>query len=96
MDFQLVEDFMEHRDRLQVPDAVKKMAIPMLAIHGSADTTVPVKSVEEIGSWNEGVKVKIIENADHTFGGGHPFEGNSLPKDLSEVIDHTISFLNNL
>jgi dienelactone hydrolase len=92
MDFQLVENFIEHQDRLQVPEAVKKLQIPMLAIHGTDDPTVPVAAVKQIGSWNSNVKVEIIEGAGHTFGGTHPFDGHELPADLERVIDLTIDF----
>jgi dienelactone hydrolase len=92
MDFQLVENFIENRDRLQVPEAVKKLQIPMLSIHGTDDPTVPVEAVKQIGAWNPNVKVEIIEGAGHTFGGTHPFSGQELPADLERVIDLTIDF----
>jgi len=92
LDFQLVENFIENMDRLQVPEAVKKLQIPMLAIHGSDDPTVPVTAVKQIGSWNPNVKIEIIDSAGHTFGGTHPFDGNELPVDLEKVIDLTIDF----
>ncbi len=92
MDYQLVENFLENKDRLDVPKSVKNMQKPMLTIHGTADTTVPVSAVKEIGSWNPKVRVEIIDGADHTFGGGHPFEGDALPADLKKVVDLTMDF----
>lgn len=93
MDFQLVENFIENQERLQVPDAVKNSKIPMLVIHGSADPTIPVQSAMEIASWNKSAELKIIEGADHTFGGGHPFYASTLPADLQKVIGYTVDFL---
>jgi dienelactone hydrolase len=92
MDFQLVENFIGNKDRLQVPDAVKNIRIPMLSIHGTDDPTVSVEAVKQIGDWNPAVKVEIIEGAGHTFGGTHPFEGQELPADLERVIELTIDF----
>lgn len=92
LDFQLVENFVENTERLQVPDAVKSLAIPMLSIHGSDDPTVPVKAVKEIQSWNSGVEIEIIPGAGHTFGGTHPFDGEELPDDLENVVGKTINF----
>ena len=92
LDFQLVENFIDNRERLQVPEAVKAMKIPMLAIHGSDDPTVPVQTVKEIGSWNSSVEIKIIPGAGHTFGGSHPFEYSALPPDLQKTVDYTINF----
>ena len=93
LDFQLVENFTANRERLQVPEAVKNMSIPMLSIHGTDDPTVPVNAVKEIGSWNPNVLIEIIEGAGHAFGGTHPFTGVTLPDDLKKVRDLTIEFL---
>lgn len=92
MDYQLVENFISNRQRLQVPDAIKMMSVPMLAIHGSDDTTVLVTAVKEIKSWNPKVEIQIIEGANHTFGGGHPFPGTDLPGELNKVVELTIDF----
>lgn len=92
LDYQLVENYLENIDRLQVPGAVKNMSIPMLSIHGSGDPTVPVTAVKEIGSWNREAKIEIIDGADHTFGGGHPFGGTELPEDLEKVVRLTLDF----
>jgi pimeloyl-ACP methyl ester carboxylesterase len=92
MDYQLVENFEANKGRLQVPDAVATMRIPMLSIHGSADPTVPVSAVHEIQTWNPNAKIEIIEGAGHTFGGTHPFEGSTLPDDLKKVIGVTVEF----
>ena len=96
LDFQLVENFIENKDRLQVPEAVKKLQIPILSIHGTDDPTVPVAAVKQIGSWNSNVKVEIIDGAGHTFGGTHPFDGSKLPKDLEKVIELTSRFFKEL
>jgi len=93
LDFQLVENFAANKDRLLVPLAVKNLKIPIMAIHGSDDPTVPVDAVKEIGSWNPSATVSIIPGAGHTFGAGHPFEGDELPADLQTVINQSIDFL---
>ncbi len=92
LDYQLVENFKANKHRLQVPEAVKKIQIPMLSIHGSDDPTVPVSTVKEIQSWNPKAKIEIIEGAGHTFGGTHPFEGIKLPGDLEKVVGLTVNF----
>lgn len=96
LDFQLVENYLDNKDLLNVPDAVKSIKIPMLSIHGSKDPTVPVEAVRQIGSWNPNAKIEVIDGADHTFGGGHPFEGSTLPKDLNQVADLTIGFFKSM
>ncbi len=92
LDYQLVENFIENKDRLQVPEAVINLKIPMLAIHGSDDPTVPVEALKQIKSWNSDIKAEIIPGAGHTFGGTHPFDGELLPDDLKKVTELTINF----
>lgn len=92
LDYQLVENYQENRSRLHVPDAVKKLRIPMLALHGSEDETVPVAAAHSFGEWNPTVRVKIIEGANHTFGTDHPFTGQELPDEFKQVVNETIRF----
>ena len=92
LDYQLVENFIENIDRLHVPEAVKNMSVPMLSIHGSDDPTVPVSAVKEIKQWNPNTEIQIIDGAQHTFGGGHPFVGRKLPADLEKVVEITQGF----
>lgn len=96
MDYQLVENFLANKSRLDVPKAVKNMLKPMLSIHGTSDATVPVSAVKEIGSWNPKVQIEIIDGADHTFGGGHPFVEKSLPNDLKVAVDLTMDFFTSI
>ena len=96
MDFQLVENFLENKERLQVPEAIENMKVPMFSVHGDRDLTVPVQSVKEISAWNPLAEIKIIEGADHTFGGGHPYDSPALPGDLDEVAKFTIDFFHRL
>ena len=92
LDYQIVENFKENKNRLHVEGAVKNIQIPMLSIHGSDDPTVPVSAVKEIKKWNPQAEIEIIDGAQHTFGGGHPFEGVELPEDLDKVVELTQRF----
>jgi len=96
MHFQIVENFIANKHRLQVPDAVKHLGIPMKAFHGKKDPTVSYKSAVEMKKWNSAIEVELLEHADHTFGAGHPFAQKDLPKDLQHVVDGTIQFFRDL
>ena len=91
--YQLVEDFNKNRDRLDIPENVKKINIPLLITHGTEDSTLDVSMASEIASWNENAELFILENANHVFGGKHPFEENNLPKDTQILLDRTLKFL---
>lgn len=93
LDYQIVEDFYAHRDRFDVPQAVKNLGKPLLVFHGSNDETVPVQAAHDIGEGNGNAQVKIIEGADHVFGGQHPYENETLPEAVRTVVDETVGFL---
>jgi pimeloyl-ACP methyl ester carboxylesterase len=92
MDYQLVEDYERHAERYDVPNAISHLAIPMLAIHGTDDQTVPVQVTEQLARWNASVRLELIEGADHTFGGTHPWQPNHLPTHMKHAADATIRF----
>ena len=94
--FQFFEDFVNNEERLTIQLAVKKIKIPMLIIHGAADTTVMEKEARFLHQWNPDSELKVIEKADHSFGTRHPWKAKNLPKDLKKVVESSLSFLNKL
>ena len=93
MYFQFYENCIEFANRLNIQNAVSKMIIPHLLVHGSEDTTVLLSEAESIKSWNTNTQLHVIEGADHVLGGFHPYSLENFPKDLQEAIDITITFL---
>ena len=93
MDYQLVEDFNLHRERFDVPRALKNLGKPLLAFHGSEDETVPVQAAHDIKKWNATAEIEIIEGANHVFGGKHPYEASELPTAMRRVLTRTTKFL---
>jgi len=91
--FQFYENCKDNTKRLDIQDAVTKMSIPHLVVHGSEDPTVSLSAAENIKSWNTDTKLHIIEGANHVLGGFHPYNLEEFPENLQEAIDVTISFL---
>jgi uncharacterized protein len=91
--YQLYDDYFSHLDRLYVPSAIKKLAIPFLAIHGTEDEAVPVKAAMKLKEWNPAVELFIVEGGKHTFGGKHPWKEMSLPGHSQLIADRTNQFL---
>jgi dienelactone hydrolase len=97
MNYQIVEDFNKNRSRLTVPDAVSELKIPMKAFHGKKDQTVSCVAIENFQSRNpEMVETELLENADHTFGGTHPFTGNALPEAMAYLLKRSVEFINQI
>ncbi len=94
--YQLYEDYMANRERLYVPQAIKNLKIPFLAVHGTADETVPVEAAHQMKAWNPGIELFLVDGADHSFGATHPFEGENLPPHTKIIADKTIGFFKNV
>ena len=93
MYFQFYENCLENAERLNIQNAVAKMSIPHLVVHGSEDPTVLLTEAENIKIWNENTHLHIIEGSNHVLGGFHPYDLAKFPEDLQEAIDVTIYFL---
>ncbi len=91
--FQFFEDYKNNEKRLDVEKASKKIDIPTLIIHGSADESVGMDHSENLHEWIGNSQLKIIENANHTFGAKEPWEETSLPKELNSAVEYCIDFL---
>ena len=93
MYFQFYENCIKFAKRLNIKNAVSKMSIPHLLVHGSDDPTVLLSEAVNIKSWNTNTHLHIIDGANHVLGGFHPYDLEEFPKDLQEAIDVTIKFL---
>ena len=91
--YQMYEDFMAHKETLDVEQAVRKMKKPLLIIHGDEDPSVPVEAARQLHSWNADSKLHIITGANHVFGGSHPFPTDTLPEHANELAESSIEFL---
>lgn len=91
MYYQFYQTILEHKERLNINHAVKRLQIPFLIIHGTADEAVAFHDAEELKkSAKHGLLLTIL-NGDHTFGVKHTFNG-VIPDDAKHVIDKTIEF----
>jgi dienelactone hydrolase len=90
--FQLAEDVLQNRERLDIQRAVKQLKIPFLIVHGTKDETVEYNDALLMHSWNRNADLLVIENGNHSFGAEHPFDKNTLPKHYQQVVDETIAF----
>jgi uncharacterized protein len=91
--YQYYENYFQHIDVLHIPNFVKQSTKPILVIHGKNDETLDYHHSEEIKSWNEKfVSLVLMENANHTFGGKHPFQEKKLPELTNKLIQISVNF----
>ncbi|MFN8237728.1 MAG: alpha/beta hydrolase [Chitinophagales bacterium] len=93
LNYQLYENYQANKECLDIPKAAANLHIPWLIIHGSNDTSVPFAVGQQLLQWNPTSTWILIENADHTFGGKHPWDALDLPADSQKAVQKTIEFL---
>jgi pimeloyl-ACP methyl ester carboxylesterase len=92
--YQYYETVQANKEMLDIHNAVASLSKPLLIIHGTDDETVPVAMAKAMHSWNPSkTKLILMEGANHTFGGMHPWLYSYLPKDFSKVFNEIISFI---
>jgi pimeloyl-ACP methyl ester carboxylesterase len=92
--YQFYEDFEKDAHRFDVERATEMAKAHVLIIHGTNDESVSVKNAEHLHLLNPNSELYLIENANHTFGAKEPWEEDNLPKDLNEVVEKSIGFIN--
>ena len=91
--YQFYENFKANEERLNIQKATENLSIPLLIIHGDADTSVSIDEAKNLQQWNSKASFKIIAEADHVFNVAHPWEKENLSKEFEEVTSHCINFL---
>jgi dienelactone hydrolase len=92
LNISLREDFYANKKKLDIPFAVNHMNIPQLIVHGTSDESVSISEALKMKEWNLLAQYVEIENANHTFGGKHPWESKELPVDTIKALQPTIAF----
>ncbi len=90
---QFYQNFENNEQRFDVEKACNNLTIPSLFIHGSADESVSLNHSENLQRWTKDSKLKIIEDANHTFGAIEPWQDTELPRGLQEAVRVSIDFL---
>lgn len=91
--YQFYEDFVKNENRLTIKSATENLKIPHLIIHGNNDTSVLINEAEILKKWNAKSEFKIIEKADHVFNVFHPWKKEEMSKELKEVVNYCINFI---
>lgn len=66
---------------------------PWLIVHGTADTSVLPTAAEHFHNLQPKAELQLIDGADHTFGGKHPWDSDELPPLSITLVNTTIDFL---
>jgi pimeloyl-ACP methyl ester carboxylesterase len=91
----LLDDVELHgKTKVNIESAAKKIKVPWLIIHGTADETVPSSEAEHLHSVSSAVStLRLIEGGNHGFDAKHPLE--QIPPILERVVAETVKFFVN-
>lgn len=89
--YQLYEDYQEHKERLDIKAAVKRLSIPLLVCHGTHDEAVSIINAYELHAAAKGAELFEVDS-DHVFGRKHPWTEETLPPAMQQVVNKTIGF----
>jgi len=96
MNYSLIEDLEKNYDRLNIANAMNKIKVPAVIIHGKQDLAVDYSDAETLYEHSDKSKTKLIlyENTGHTFGAEHPFKGTNenLEKVIGDIVEATNKF----
>lgn len=90
--FQLVEDYLKNRRRLDLPRVVRRLRQPLLLLHGDQDETVPLAAAHRLRLLRPNAELRVLPGATHMFGGAHPWPAAELPADARQVAELTADF----
>lgn len=89
--FQLFDEYVQNKERLNLQKAIGSLQIPILLCHGTEDTSVPVWKAYLLQEWQPNAGL-FLTKGDHVFGRKHPWPESTLPAPMQEVLNKTISF----
>ncbi len=87
----LLDDIESNAQALDIVSAAARLQTPTLVVHGSADEAVPHSAALRIHAALPLGQLRTIQNAGHTFGAVHPFQG--VGPDLREAMDASLAHL---
>ncbi len=93
--YQLFENYVANKERLDIEKAIGELKIPVLLCHGSEDTSVLMECSKMLEKWQPEATLFVVES-DHVFGRKHPWAEKILPEPMQQVLDRTITFFKKL
>ena len=91
--FQFYQSFKDNEERLTIKNAVSKLTIPYLIIHGEEDVVVLPQEAKNLHSWNPRSELIMIEDMNHPLGCTQPWNEPKMPIHLEKAVKFSIDFI---
>src|SRR5689334_4280474 len=72
MSTRMLDDYEQHRERLDILGAAVRLDVPLLVVNGARDESVPPGESREIAAYARDAALVSIATATHTFNAIHP------------------------
>lgn len=93
--YSLYEDFVEHEAEYRLRGNIEELEQPCCIIHGEQDPAIASSAADYLQELCPRAQKIIIPQADHVFGGRHPWPaGQELPHASKELLAQSIAWLN--
>ncbi|RLJ63203.1 phospholipase/carboxylesterase [Lacinutrix venerupis] len=93
--YQFYKNFKANEERLNIEKSEKSLQIKHLIIHAKNDKSIKYNEAEMLHNWSKHSELFPVENSDHVFSTKHPWLNSTMPKELKQVVDKSINFINN-
>jgi len=88
----ILDDYEANSGRLDILAAASRLRVPILALHGGRDESVPAAELTAIASHARDASSVVIANASHTYNAIHPLV--HVPFELTMATELTAHFIN--
>jgi alpha-beta hydrolase superfamily lysophospholipase len=92
LNISVLEDLETNKEKYSLINAGQKLQIPYLIIQGTDDQAVKMEEFNLLKKHFTKAKSHVILEANHVFGGSHPYLGTALPAHTQELVDVTKKF----
>ncbi len=91
--YSFYEDYVAHKDQLNILKAAKELTLPWAIIHGTNDPAVKITEGRTLKEASQHATLFEIEDANHVFGAKEPYTEKTLPLHTTQLIETTLTFI---
>jgi pimeloyl-ACP methyl ester carboxylesterase len=92
--YQFYEDFKAAGRSYETEFVATHLQQPVLILHGTKDPAVSEQAAYELKEWlGANAQMQLIKNANHVFGGSHPYFKKELPSHAQILVQSSIAFI---
>ena len=92
LEITVLDDLETNKEKYSLVNAGQKLQIPYLIIQGTNDQAVKMEEFNLLKKHFSKAKSHVILEANHVFGGSHPYSGTELPEHTQELVVVTKEF----